>query len=106
MEQSAYSDVTDTDYEEIQNIISNIVKDTDIDIMENPHLKVKLDTFIQSISKEVGVLLKRHHNAQYVKNLEVESLRETMLSQKHQIVKMNLRVNQVSNACKAFYSIK
>ena len=106
MEQSDYSDVTEQDYTEIKNTISNIVKETDIDVMENPHLKEKLDTFIQSISKEVGVLLKKYHNEQYVKNLEVESLRETMLSQKHQIVKMNIRVNQVSNACKAFNNVK
>ena len=100
-----YQEVSEEDYKELENKFKEVLDETNISVVQYPELRETLDKFIFEVGNHTKVLLQKYGKTDYIHKLEVEDYRDQMMDMKRKMVKMKLRVRQISNACNAFNNV-
>lgn len=100
-----FKEVSDQDYKELENIFTNLLEDTQVDVLMSPVLQEKLDDFIVKVGIATKELLQKYGKQDYIQKLEVADCQKKLTDMNRKMVKMNLQTKQIENAVQAFKNV-
>lgn len=97
-----YTEVTEKDFDELNKLYLDFVKETHYHIQEHPELKELIDDFIKQSGEATKAVLLRYRQSEYVAKLSEEDWKDKYQSINHKNVKMKLAMGGVEKAVNKF----
>ena len=97
--QSDYSGVTEADFKSVDATFEGLLSAT-LPLTEgHPELEGVFVEFITTVGMQAKGILQKYANDNHVKHLEVEDYKDQLFAMKQKVVKIEMLISPVSNAC-------
>ena len=106
METTNKYEVSEKDFKDLESIFSVALNNSLLLTMGNDELQEELELFIMAVGGNVKTILQKYATDNKIKQLEVESHQESMMSMKRKMVKMQLKFKQIENAINSFNKVR